>query len=291
MHVIITGGTGRLGRSVTSALQTHGYDVTTVDIGSAGSDVPHFRADLADAGQAYAALKQTRADFVVHAAAMTDLSAGPQQELFGNNVRSTFNVFQAAAELQLGGVVYIGSPNPLGYEVADWRPEYLPIDERHPFRETNAYNLSKSTGERIMDAFARRGLATTSIRPGFVIAPEEWCGGPGQGGKPISDRLNDPDEGVKSLFNYVDARDAAELVRLGVDALKGRDLETGRVFFGIASDALAREPLSALIPRYFPGTDGIAAKLGPHSSAFTCDAATAALGWSATRSWRTELQQ
>jgi nucleoside-diphosphate-sugar epimerase len=52
-HVVVTGGSGKLGRACVRDLVEHGYDVTNVDlVPASGGLVPHVRADLAEFGQA-----------------------------------------------------------------------------------------------------------------------------------------------------------------------------------------------------------------------------------------------
>jgi hypothetical protein len=90
-----------------------------------------------------------------------------------------------------------------------------------------------------------------------------------------------------SLFNYIDARDASDLVLTLLDRLP--DLPNGEVFFAGAADALAREPLAELLPRINPATAGLAAGLTGSAPAFSSAKAGRLLGWQAKRSWRTEI--
>ena len=62
-----------------------------------------------------------------------------------------------------------------------------------------------------------------------------------------------------------------------------------RQFFVGAADALAARPLAELIPRFFPGTEELAAGLTGDAPAFSIGKAASLLGWRPTYSWRTEL--
>ena len=85
-----------------------------------------------------------------------------------------------------------------------------------------------------------------------MVSPEEWAGAPTQQGHTIADRLDDPALAAVSLFNYVDARDAAEFVD-GL-ARRRRQSRTATTFFVGADDALAHAPLAELLPRFLPGS-------------------------------------
>ena len=108
------------------------------------------------------------------------------------------------------------SPTPLGYGApTGWRPAYLPIDEQHPLRPWNAYAASKAAIEQLVAMFAAQqgsAVAVGSFRPCFVISPDEWAGAPTQQGHTVAERLADPALAAVSLFNYIDARDAADFV-------------------------------------------------------------------------------
>ena len=61
------------------------------------------------------------------------------------------------------------------------------------------------------------------------------------------------------------------------------------VHFVGADDALARAPLADLIPRFFPGTEDVAAGLTGTAPAFSTAKARRLLGWGPQHTWRTEL--
>jgi hypothetical protein len=121
-----------------------------------------------------------------------------------------------------------------------------------------------------------------------VISPEEWEGAPTQQGHTLRERLDDPALSAPALFNYVDARDVADFL----DQLlrKMDSIPNAQTFFVGAADALARRPLSELMPSFVPGTEALAAELTGTSPAFSITKAERLLGWRPTRSWRTELK-
>jgi NAD(P)-dependent dehydrogenase (short-subunit alcohol dehydrogenase family) len=97
MRVLITGGTGRVGKSVTERFVRQGWEVRVIGL------EPEF--ELAGADYAvcdimnYDALRQQMqgCQAVVHLAAIASPTGVPGHELFQINVAGTFNVFEAAA--------------------------------------------------------------------------------------------------------------------------------------------------------------------------------------------------
>lgn len=290
MRVLVTGGSGRLGRSVVAHLVAEGHDVLNAD--RAPSPLltsAHVTVDITDVGQVHDAIRHFRPDAVIHMAGLPTPFSFREAELFRVNAVGTFNVVDSAAEAEVGLVVIAGSPNPVGYGAPGWRPDYLPIDEQHPLRPWNGYNLSKAVGEETLRAALRKNtrLRGFIVRPCFVVTPEDWQDGEVPGGGTIRDRLDDPARGAQSLYNYVDARDAARL--FGRILSTAPDIENGAVFYAGAADALAREPLCDLLPRYYPEVGDLAHHLRGTAPAFSIERARRVLDWEPMHSWRTEI--
>lgn len=281
-RVVVTGSRGLLGRSVVDVLAAHDVEVVGVDLPDHDLTVPGA-ADRAVEGAP---------DAVVHLAGIAVPFARPEPEIMRTNVMTTFDVCQAAQAAGVGTVVVASSPTVAGYgNPRGWAPAYLPIDERHPVAPWHAYALSKVTIEQIAASFARRygdRMRLAAIRPCYVVTPEQWQGAPTQAGHTIRERLDDPALAAVSLFNYVDARDVAELVALLVDP--DRTWPNGEVLLAGAADALAREPLAELLGRFHPGARDAAGVLTGTTPAFDCTKAERLLGWKPQRSWRTELE-
>jgi nucleoside-diphosphate-sugar epimerase len=98
-QVVLTGGSGKLGRACLTELLEHGYAVTNVDLVRPPDDpCPFARVDLTDMGQTMEALHQIDdrhrgVDAVVHLGAVPAPGWAPGAELFRNNTVSTYNVF------------------------------------------------------------------------------------------------------------------------------------------------------------------------------------------------------
>ena len=285
MKTLVTGGAGRLGRSTLAALEAAGHEVVSIDRAPApGFDGRQVDIDLADAAAFDALVAAEAPDAIVHLAAIAVPFSAPEGAILDTNSRLAFTVLDAARRHGVARVLAASSPTVIGYgSPTDWSPDYLPIDERHPARPWNAYALSKQLVENLVAMFARQATSTIfgAFRPCFVISPGEWAGEPTQQGHTVVERLNDPSLAAVSLFNYVDARDAADFVVGWVERAEAS--ANGEVFFVGAADALALSPLDALLP--YPAADALTGS----TPAFSSRRATEYLGWAPTRSWRTEL--
>src|ERR1700737_2417736 len=101
-HIVVTGGSGKLGRACVRELIEHGYQVTNVDtIPSRDELCPFIKTDLEDIGQALEVFSQVDEhpkgiDGIVHLAAIPAPGRLPNGALFRLNTMSTYNVFDAA---------------------------------------------------------------------------------------------------------------------------------------------------------------------------------------------------
>jgi UDP-glucose 4-epimerase len=296
-RIAVTGGSGRLGRSLISGLAAAGHDLVSLD--RQRSDAPELASieqvevDLTDAHSAGRAVESVRADALVHLAAIAVPFSAPEDVILRTNAALALNTLSAGVAAGVPRIVTASSPTVLGYGApTGWVPERLPLDETSPALPWNAYALSKHLAEQTMRMMQRQvGDATrfAAFRPCYVIAPEEWHGAPTQQGHTVRERLDDPALSAPAVFNYVDARDVATFMDRLIAAMP--DIPNGEVFFVGADDALAREPLSELIPRFFAGTDEVAAGLTGTSPAFSNAKARRLLGWAPAHTWRGELNE
>ena len=161
MRVVVTGGSGKVGRAVIRGLLEHGHEVLNVDHRPpepSAASAPFLPADLTDYGQTLEALSgaevMSGVAAVVHLAAIPSPVHATPDVTFANNVRSTHTVFAAAVRLGLKRVVWASSETTLGPPF-DRPPDYTPVDEQHPLRPESSYGLSKVLGEEMARQFSR----------------------------------------------------------------------------------------------------------------------------------------
>ena len=292
-RVIVTGGAGRLGRSVVRALAAAGYEVVSIDRAKV-EDLPaeQRQTDLLDEAATRAVFAELAPDAVVHLAAIAVPGALPDPEVFDINTRLVWNVLEATIAAGAGALLVASSPTVIGYgSPSGWSPAYLPLDEQHPLAPWNGYAVSKVAIEQIVRMAVRRNGDTVrfgAFRPCYVIAPEEWAGAETQQGHTIAERLADPALSAVALFNYVDARDAGEFVRSWLE--HASEIPNGEVFFVGAPDALLDSPTGPALTAFVPGTSEMAAGLPADAAVFSSAHAERLLGWRARHTWRTELR-
>jgi len=292
MRYLVTGGAGRLGRSVVTVLAEAGHDVVSLDLDRRdGLPATQVVADLQTPGVLARLIAEHRPDGIVHLAAIPAPHLLPDDETYAINTALAWAVLDGAVDAGVGAVLFASSPTVVGYgSPAGWTPDYLPIDERHPVAPWNGYALSKVAVEELAAMAARRhpdGPRFGSFRPCYVIAPEEWAGAPTQQGHTILERLDDPALAGVALFNYVDARDAGDFVRRWLE--RAGDVPNGAVFFVGAPDSLLRGPVGPALADIVPTAADAARALDPEAAVFSSTLAAELLGWRATRTWRTEL--
>ncbi len=280
MRVVVTGGAGRIGTWLVRELAPQ-HEVVVFDR-VAPPELPegvtYKLGDHEDLGSIYDVLRGT--DAVVHLAAIPSNRFHPYPTVFRTNVVGTYNVGEAAGRLGLRKVVAASSINALGITMAErpMAPLSLPIDEDHPRRPQDAYSLSKLVDEETIAAMHRRtGIRTVCIRPPLLAWPDSY--------PDLIRELDDPSIRHRVLWTYCDIRDLVTGFRL---ALEDETLEC-ETFFITADDALAREPLAELLPRFYPGTEQMAAVLTGTSPAVVSTRAKRLLGYQPQWSWRDQV--
>ena len=282
MKIVVTGGSGKLGRVVVSDLPEHGHDVLNVDVRPpaptpSASSAPFLPADLTDFGQTLEALSgaevMSGVEAVVHLAAIPSPVHATPDVIFSNNIRSTHTVFAAAVRLGLRRVVWASSETTLGPPF-DRPPDYAPIDERHPLHPESSYALSKVLGEEMARQFARWSaipfiglrFSNVMVRSDYEQFPSFW---------------EDPGIRKWNLWSYVDESHAAQSVRGALSA----DVVGARAFIIAAGDTVMRRASRELMAEFFPGVP-LADTLGEHDSLLGIDEARSVLGYDPVFSWR-----
>lgn len=170
MRVLVTGGTGLIGRHIVEALRASGADPVAFDISKADDVLPGSRievGDILDLNRLVHVLKQSQINRVIHCAAILQTTC-EEHPLIGVpvNVTGTMNVLEAAQRVGVERVVLASSIAVYG------RTRYSPMDEQHPCEPQGIYGTAKLLGEKIARSYERtRGLQTLVVRYGLVYGP------------------------------------------------------------------------------------------------------------------------
>ena len=160
-RVLVTGGSGFIGRHVVATLTAGGAHVRVVDLQPhPDPEVEIVLGDIADAATIQAAY-DGGIDYVVHLAAVTSVLKSIQQpELtYQTNVAGTHRVLEGAREAGVRAFV-LASTNAVTGPMEEPK-----ITERERLRPLTPYGASKAAGEMMMSAYtAVYGVRCTAIR-------------------------------------------------------------------------------------------------------------------------------
>jgi NAD+-dependent farnesol dehydrogenase len=228
MRVLVTGGTGYLGRAVVQALTARGHDVvmfarTASRSGLAGAAVD---GDIRDR----AALERAAAgcDAISHSAALVSIWRRRRQDFDDVNVGGLRNVLAVAETHRLSRVLYTSS------FVA------LPPRGRTTPLEANDYQRTKVAADRVASEAVGNGRPVVRVYPGVVYGPGRLTEG-NFVGRLIADHLKHRLPGLVGpehpwSYAYVDDVAAGHCAALehgrvgGQYALGGENVPQRRVF-------------------------------------------------------------
>ncbi len=170
MDVLITGGTGLLGRHLVPALQERGDAVRVLTLPDEDASwveargVPVFRGDIREPATLRAPIRGVQA--VVHLAAMMGVWR-PMADYRAVNVTGVRNIARAALSEGVRRFVHISSWTVYGMGLATPAAEDYPI---RPFREP--YAVTKAVGDRLVQRMINEeALPAVIIRPGTFFGP------------------------------------------------------------------------------------------------------------------------
>jgi len=287
--IVVTGGSGKLGRVVVRDLMDHGYQVTSIDLvpptGQSNpprpTDVTFSRVDITDFGQTMAALstideRTEKVTGVVHLGAIAAPGLAPNHVIFEVNAISTYNVFEAARQLGIRNVVWASSETVFGIPYPKG-PAYVPVDEEIEHPET-AYSLSKLIGEKMAEQFCRWDprAKIVGLRFSNVMEPHDYANFPGFDASPRGRHFN--------LWTYIDARDGAQAVRLALQA----KLVGAHVFAIANAESVMSRKNDALLDEVFPGTKR-KRPIKPNESLISIEKAAKVLGYKPQYAWRKQV--
>ncbi|MBI4424203.1 MAG: NAD-dependent epimerase/dehydratase family protein [Elusimicrobia bacterium] len=167
--VLVTGASGRIGRSLVRLLAGLGVERRCVDVALVPDDSPCLHCDIADASSASALLDFCKP--VTHVVHLASRAAGPKDpaQAYGPQFRlevlGTLNLLRALPP-DVRHVAYASSMTVYG------APERLPVAEDQPLRPECVCALCKIAVEQHLEEYSRaRGVPACALRLSSVYGP------------------------------------------------------------------------------------------------------------------------
>jgi farnesol dehydrogenase len=159
MRVLVTGGTGYLGRAVVGALLASGHDVVLYGrtASAAGLPATAIDGDIRDAGRLCDAAKGCGA--MLHSAALVATWTRRSRDFDDVNVGGLQAVLDAARRHGIPRVLYTSSFLALPPAGLDAAPEW------------NDYQRTKAAANSLADAAVRQGSPIVRLYPGVIYGP------------------------------------------------------------------------------------------------------------------------
>ncbi len=170
MKILVTGGTGFLGRHLIAALCRHGYSLRVL------TRKPHAHAWLKEMPRVEVLQGDLQrpetiqgivagCEGVIHAAGLFSMWGGAG-DFDTINVAGTELLVQEALAAKVERFVYVSTVAVIGKPVPN-----LIIDELHPPHPDDAYQASKLEAEKIVLNAVQEGLPALILRPGAFYGP------------------------------------------------------------------------------------------------------------------------
>lgn len=283
-RVLVTGGSGKLGKAVLRDLVANGYSVVNVDQALPREQIcPTVRLDLTDFGQVLSAImggideKPGPFDAVVHLAAIPAPGLFANSRTFHNNVPTSYNVFEACRIAGIRNIVFASSETVLGLPF-DKPPPYVPVDEEYFPRPETAYSLGKLLDETMAAQYCRWDpeLKMVGLRFSNVMDVEDYKAFPAFDADPRARKWN--------LWGYIDARDGAQAVRRGIEA----EFKGFEPFIIANHDTVMSRSNMSLMAEVFPDVPH-KRELSQNGTLLSIDKARRMLDYNPQHSWRNHV--
>jgi farnesol dehydrogenase len=165
MKVLVTGGTGYLGRAVVHALAAHGHQLIIFSRHASSSGLPGAAVDGDIRDRAALERAATGCDAISHSAALVSIWRRRRADFDDTNVGGLLNVLRVARTHGIPRVLYTSS------FLA------LPPRGRDAPLEANDYQRTKVAADRAADEAVREGAPLIRVYPGVVYGPGAFTEG------------------------------------------------------------------------------------------------------------------
>jgi len=185
MHVLVTGNTGFIGAKLCSDLVKKGFEVTALSRTQKDSQIISqddntqnnklVQCDILQETSLQETFKKIgKVDCVLHLAGQTfrkDLAY--PQTYFQSNFIGTLNMLECCRIFNIKKFVFSSSMAVYGLSTNQYTPQYLPVDEKHPVRPYDFYDISKYQAEQLCKFYSDRfGIKSVALRYSRVFGPQ-----------------------------------------------------------------------------------------------------------------------
>jgi UDP-glucose 4-epimerase len=164
--VLVTGGAGYVGSHTCLALFEAGFLPIVYDNLSNGHEEfvrwgVFERGDIRDVSRLDAVMRKHKPVAVMHFAGLSEVGESMTQlgSYYDNNVSGSIALIEASRRAGIGAMVFASTCATYG------RPDYLPVDEKHPQAPLNPYGWTKLIIEQVLsDYSAHTDLRSVCLR-------------------------------------------------------------------------------------------------------------------------------
>lgn len=208
--ILVTGGSGLLGKELIAQLLQQGKQVRAIynktPLGNFHSDnLEQFQCDILDVITLEEAMKGI--EQVYHCAAIVTFNPKDKQKMFKINIDGTTNVVNAALDAGVKKMVYVSSVAALGRI-----RENEPVNETMNWSEETSnsnYGKSKYYAEMQIWRGIGEGLNAVMVNPVIILGAGDWNSGSSQIFKNVYNEFPWYTDGITG---FVDARDVANVM-------------------------------------------------------------------------------
>ena len=161
--ILVTGGTGAIGRFVVQHLRDQGHTALPL---SRHAPPDGIAADITDVDRLTEILARHRVARIIHlAATLLDSEAHPHRA-FTTNTGGTAAVLEAARRVGVERLVHVSTKAALGPFTGPWGyPSYRPVQEDHPRHPCMTYGVTKAMAEHLAEHYRERyGVPVVMVR-------------------------------------------------------------------------------------------------------------------------------
>jgi len=148
MKATVIGASGFVGQNLVEALANTDWEITAADLTERKfpKGVRFVKANILNFESIYDALEG--ADVVVHLAAsnLTTSLRNPRFNVEGN-IGGTMSILEAIRKHDIRKIIFSSASSVYGI------PQYIPVDEKHPYRPTTVYGVCKYSCEHFLRVY------------------------------------------------------------------------------------------------------------------------------------------